>query len=69
MNNVNDEQPNINMNLTVEELERWQESWLQPSLLTIALQKQLLINRILAVVLAIATIALFVVTWFKIRSC
>lgn len=48
----------IQINLSVEDLEEWNESWKQPSLLAIKLQQQLLINRILSVCLFVAIILL-----------
>lgn len=68
MNNSS-EQETINMNLTLDEFEKWQESWLQPSLLTIELQKQLAINRRLSIALMIASAAFTFATLFKFWSC
>ena len=59
----------IKMELSVEELEQWNESWLQPGLLSVKLQRQLLINRMLTVCLFIATATMMLATWHSVSVC
>lgn len=65
----NNSEEKISIDLSVDDLDKWNESWNQPAKLAQQLQTHILIYKITIVILGIAAISLMVATWYTMKNC